>query len=147
MQAEEIQREMQHVRTNLRTEVHNLAQRARETTDWRHYVRRYPWVCLGAVAATGYLLVPHKKTSFGIAAADLPKSGRAPVVAAGSAAGMTSALVAMVVRAVASAAVQRGMEFVNRRRNSSTTATERRNESGVESPTRFDNGHVTEAEP
>ena len=33
MQAADIRREMQHVRTNLGTDVRNLAQRARETTD------------------------------------------------------------------------------------------------------------------
>src|SRR4249920_1505119 len=103
MQAQEIQREMQHVRANLGTDVRNLAQQARDSTDWRHYVRSYPWVCLGAVAAAGYLLVPYKKRAQAAqpAAVGVAGGGRSPP--ASSAAGITSAITAMVVRAVASA--------------------------------------------
>lgn len=121
LQADAIQREMQHVRTNLGTDMRNLAQNARESTDWRHYVRRYPWICLSAVAATGYLLVPQKKGALAGAldagAAALPKNPSAAAAAGGTVAGLTSSLTGMVVRAVASAVVQRGMDLLNRKQN------------------------------
>jgi len=33
-------------------------------TDWQYYVRSYPWICLGAAAAVGYLLVPSRVEVF-----------------------------------------------------------------------------------
>ncbi len=35
-----------------------MTDRARQITDWTWYVRNYPWVCIGAAAAIGYLAVP-----------------------------------------------------------------------------------------
>jgi hypothetical protein len=58
--AERIQQEMQHVRSELRTEVQEIVAGAREMTDWRHYVATYPWLCIGAAAAVGYFLVPSR---------------------------------------------------------------------------------------
>ena len=123
MQPEEIQREMQQVRTSLGSDMRHLAQQARDSTDWRHYVRRYPWFCLGAVAATGYLLVPSKKKPPVLAgAAEFPRQGSAASAQVGTGAGITSAITAMVVRAVASAVMQRGMDFLNRRKQPAPAA-------------------------
>lgn len=65
--ADELQRQMQQVRMEMREDVQvmvenarELTDRAREMTDWTWYVRRYPWVCLGAAAAVGYLVVPSR---------------------------------------------------------------------------------------
>lgn len=64
---EEIQQQMRQVRTELGNGVEELVANAqdvkswaREVTDWRHYVRNYPWACLGAAAAVGYLMVPSR---------------------------------------------------------------------------------------
>jgi hypothetical protein len=56
--ADEIQRQMRDLRADLREEVQEIVENARVMTDWHHYVRSYPWLCLGAAAAVGYLLVP-----------------------------------------------------------------------------------------
>jgi hypothetical protein len=32
----------------------------RTMTDWRQLVRHYPWACLGAAAALGFVIVPSK---------------------------------------------------------------------------------------
>jgi len=56
--AEEIQQQMRQVRRELNEEVQEIVEQARDLADWRHYVRRYPWICLGGAAALGYLLVP-----------------------------------------------------------------------------------------
>ena len=59
-EAEEIQRQMREVRSELRDDVQEIVASARVMADWHYYVRTYPWVCLGAAAALGYLLVPPK---------------------------------------------------------------------------------------
>src|SRR5262245_35990311 len=53
-----IQAEMRQVRTELRADVQEIVAGARVMTDWRHYVRQYPWLAVGAAAALGYFLVP-----------------------------------------------------------------------------------------
>jgi len=62
--AEEIQRQMRDVRSELRNDVQDLVDNARVMTDWHYYVRSYPWLCLGAAAAVGYLLVPSRVQVF-----------------------------------------------------------------------------------
>jgi hypothetical protein len=37
-----------------------MAASARTKVDWRYYVKTYPWVCLGAAAALGFLIVPKR---------------------------------------------------------------------------------------
>ena len=58
--AEQIQRKMQDIRCELDRDVDQVRQSASQLTDWRYYIRNYPWVCLGAAAAIGYILVPRK---------------------------------------------------------------------------------------
>ncbi len=56
--AEEIQQQMRAVRSELRDDVQEIVANARVLADWRYYVQTYPWLCVGAAAAAGYLLVP-----------------------------------------------------------------------------------------
>ena len=56
--AEDIQRQMRDVRSELREDVQEIVENARIMADWQHYVRSYPWLCLGAAAALGFVLVP-----------------------------------------------------------------------------------------
>jgi hypothetical protein len=56
--ADDIARQMRDVRTELREDVQEIVENARVLTDWQYYVRSYPWLCLGAAAVVGYLLVP-----------------------------------------------------------------------------------------
>jgi hypothetical protein len=58
--AEALQRQMQQVRAEMREDVQVMVAKAREMTDWTWYVRNYPWVCIGAAAAIGYLIVPSR---------------------------------------------------------------------------------------
>lgn len=58
--ARDIQRRMLTIRQDLDVDVQDVVAGARRLTDWRHYVRDYPWVTLGAAAAVGYLLVPRR---------------------------------------------------------------------------------------
>jgi hypothetical protein len=58
--ADEIERQMRALRSELREDVHEIVENARVMTDWQYYVRTYPWLCLGAAAALGYVLVPSR---------------------------------------------------------------------------------------
>ena len=60
--ADEIQRQMREVRSELRDDVQEIVANARVMADWHYYVRTYPWLCLGAAAAVGFVLVPSRVT-------------------------------------------------------------------------------------
>jgi len=58
--ADAIQRQMREVRAELRDDVKELAASARDMADWTNYVRAYPWLCVGAALAAGFLIVPQR---------------------------------------------------------------------------------------
>ena len=49
---------MQQLRCEIDGDMEDMAASARTMVDWKHYVKTYPWVCLGAAAALGFLIVP-----------------------------------------------------------------------------------------
>jgi hypothetical protein len=51
---------MSAIRQNLDDDVQEVVAGARRLTDWKHYVRDFPWVALGTATAVGYLLVPRR---------------------------------------------------------------------------------------
>jgi len=59
-EAEEIQREMREIRAELRDDVQDLVVSAEKMADWTQYVNAYPWLCVGAALAAGYLIVPQR---------------------------------------------------------------------------------------
>ena len=59
--ADTLQRQMQQVRAEMREDVQEMVASARDMADWTYYVRRYPWVCVGAAAGIGYLIVPARR--------------------------------------------------------------------------------------
>jgi hypothetical protein len=56
--AEAIQAQMRSVRCEVGADVQGIVENARVLTDWHYYVRTYPWICIGAAAAVGYLVIP-----------------------------------------------------------------------------------------
>jgi hypothetical protein len=58
--AEEIQSQMRQVRRELGEDVQEIVDNARIMADWKHYVRTYPWVCMGVALAAGYFVVPSR---------------------------------------------------------------------------------------
>jgi hypothetical protein len=60
---------MQGIRCDIDQDLEDVSQSARSMVDWKHYVKAYPWVCLGAAAALGFLIVPKRSAAAG---ADLP---------------------------------------------------------------------------
>jgi hypothetical protein len=59
-EAEEIQRQMREIRAELRDDVQELVVSAEKMADWTQYVTAYPWLCVGAALAAGYLIVPQR---------------------------------------------------------------------------------------
>jgi hypothetical protein len=59
--AEKIQRRMSELRRELECNVREVSRGARVMTDWKFYVRKFPWAVAGAALVAGYLLVPKRK--------------------------------------------------------------------------------------
>jgi len=59
-EADAIQRQMRSVREDMRQDVRELVVSAREMTDWTVYVKAYPWLCMGAALAVGFIIVPSR---------------------------------------------------------------------------------------
>ncbi len=57
---DEIREQMETVRCHLSNDVDGMVRSARNMLDWQSVVRRFPWVCVGAAAAAGYLLIPRR---------------------------------------------------------------------------------------
>ncbi|HEU5116594.1 MAG TPA: hypothetical protein VFT74_07950, partial [Isosphaeraceae bacterium] len=58
---DDVRRQMAQIRRELHEDMQMVVAGAESASDWRYYVRRYPWVALGLAAAAGYFLVPRKK--------------------------------------------------------------------------------------
>lgn len=58
-----IRRQMAQIRRELHEDVRDVVASAEAATDWKHYVRMYPWACLGAAVAVGYFVVPKRSES------------------------------------------------------------------------------------
>jgi hypothetical protein len=79
----EIQRRMALVRHDMDQDVREAVKGAQSLTDWRSLARSHPWLALATAAATGYLIVPKRRTETpAVVAVGVPASGSAPVVPA-----------------------------------------------------------------
>jgi hypothetical protein len=58
--ADAIQGQMAKIRSDLHADVRGIVENARVITDWKYYVRRYPWASVAGAAALGYLVVPRR---------------------------------------------------------------------------------------
>jgi hypothetical protein len=56
--AEQIRQRMEVVRHDLVDDLADLVQSAKQTVDWREYVKRYPWACMRIAAGVGFFAVP-----------------------------------------------------------------------------------------
>jgi hypothetical protein len=58
--ADHIQKQMRELRADLREDVQEVVVSAHKMADIANYVRAYPWLCVGAALAAGYLVVPQR---------------------------------------------------------------------------------------
>jgi hypothetical protein len=62
-EVDEIRRQMAQIRRELHEDVREVVATAEAVTDWRRFIRTYPWPALGAAAAIGFLIVPKRRRS------------------------------------------------------------------------------------
>ena len=58
--ADQIRERMTMIRLRIEEESDEVVAQVNALSDWRSYVRRYPWASVGAAAALGFVLVPSK---------------------------------------------------------------------------------------
>ena len=57
----ELRRKMALIRHELHEDVRGVVEGAEAATDWRSYIRNYPWAGVAVAFAIGYLVVPRKR--------------------------------------------------------------------------------------
>ena len=50
--------DMKALRREIAEDIDEVAESTRELTDWKLYVKSYPWICVGVAALAGYVAVP-----------------------------------------------------------------------------------------
>ena len=118
--AAEIQRQMQQVRTDLRANVHELVESAREMTVWQRYVQSYPWTCLGAAALVGYLVIPSRSRIIKPDASQMAELVNAQLAQANGHArsgGIVSSAVSGLAGMAARSLLQAGLSFATHQLN------------------------------
>lgn len=61
--ADDICRRMDAIRQTAGEEVETIVQSARALSDWRYYAKNHPWLCAGAAAGLGFMLIPRRKVA------------------------------------------------------------------------------------
>src|SRR5947209_12012268 len=54
-------RSMARIRRELHEDVRGVVESAEAVTDWKHWIRDYPWASVAAAAAVGFFLVPKRR--------------------------------------------------------------------------------------
>ena len=100
-QGDALRERMRQFRCEIVGDMEDVSASARTMLDWKHYVKTYPWVCLGTAAVLGFLIVPKRSRTINAdlaAPTELAKTGHLVVKPAPTAArGLVDALVATVV--------------------------------------------------
>jgi hypothetical protein len=97
---------MQGIRCDIDQGLEDVSATARSMVDWKHYVKTYPWVCLGTAAALGFRIVPKRSPALNAGSAtpaELAQTGRpvvnsAPAAARGSVDTLVATVVSIAVR-------------------------------------------------
>ena len=71
---ENVRVRMQGIRCAIDQDLEDVSASAHRIVDWKHYVKTYPWVCLGTAAALGFLIVPKRSTTRYVDIATLTKA-------------------------------------------------------------------------
>jgi hypothetical protein len=58
---DDIRRRMALIRRELREDVLGVVESAEAVTDWKHWIRDYPWASVALAAAVGFWLVPKRR--------------------------------------------------------------------------------------
>lgn len=58
---EELRNQMARIRAGARWKAVQIKRETKQLTDWKYYVKSYPWVVAGGALLLGYLLVPQRQ--------------------------------------------------------------------------------------
>jgi len=103
---------MQQLRSEIDGDVEDMAASARTMVDWKHYVKTYPWVCLGTAVALGFLIVPKRSRALHPDLAtltELPRTGHLAVKPPPSA---TEGVIDVLLASVANIAVRTAIAYL-----------------------------------
>jgi hypothetical protein len=103
---------MQQLRCEIDGDVEAMATSARSMVDWKHYVKTYPWVCLGTAAVVGFLVVPKRSRAIHPDLAALTELARTGHLVAEPAPAATRGWVDGILATVASIAVRKAIELL-----------------------------------
>jgi hypothetical protein len=111
--ADAVRARMKRIRRDIDQSVQDIDQDMQNMVDWKQYVRTYPWVCLGAATALGFLLVPKRSTAKRILGTltELVKTGHPAVTLAPTA---TRRLVDGLLATVSNIAIREATAYVTR---------------------------------
>jgi hypothetical protein len=103
---------MQQLRCEIDGDMEDMAASARSMVDWKHYVKTYPWVCLGAAVALGFLIVPKRSRVIRPDLAILTEPARTGHLVVKPASAATHGLIDALLATVANIAVQRATAYL-----------------------------------
>jgi hypothetical protein len=103
---------MQQLRCEIDGDMEDMAASARSMVDWKHYVKTYPWVCLGAAVALGFLIVPKRSRVIRPDLATLTEPARTGHLVGKPASAATHGLIDALLATVANIAVQRATAYL-----------------------------------
>jgi hypothetical protein len=103
---------MQQLRWEIDGDVEDMAASARSVVDWKHYVKTYPWVCLGAAVALGFLIVPKRSKAIHPDVATLTELARSGHLVVKPAPAATDGLIDVLLATVADIAVRKATAYV-----------------------------------
>jgi hypothetical protein len=113
--AESVQARMQQLRCEIDEDVEDMVASARTMVDWKHYVKTYPWVSLGAAVALGFLIVPKRSRAMPPDSGMLPRLAWTGHPAVKPASAAANGLIDAILVTVANMAIRKATEFVGQR--------------------------------
>ena len=103
---------MQGIRCEIDQDLEDVSASARSMVDWKHYVKTYPWVCLGAAVAVGFLIVPKRSREIRPDVATLTEMARTGHLVVKPAPAVANGLIDALLAAVANIAVRSATAYL-----------------------------------
>ena len=125
---------MQQLRCEIDGDMENMATSARTMVDWKHYVKTYPWVCLGAAATLGFLIVPKRSRAIRPDLATLTELAKTGHLAVEPAPATKHSLIDALLATVTSIAVGKATAYLSQTAGTLLGTTGHPGKSGHDSP-------------
>ena len=105
---------MQGIRCDIDRDVEDVSASARSMVDWKHYVKAYPWLCLGTAATLGFLIIPKRSRTINVAPATPTESAKTGHMVVTSTPTAARGFVDALVTAVFNIGVREASEYLGR---------------------------------